>query len=391
MSGVNSFDNSPFSGLRREKSDLVCLYGAGDAGRLIYELLGICNIKIDYFLDNNPDKWGSYVVDGVKCIPPKDVVHKNKCIVIVCINWRGYLNLCSKAKQDGFNRFFELAEVIDELLLNHRELICGFVKCLSNYESDVDVIFPSCINSTPRVLGKADQIIVKKKIAVYTASFGDYDELYLPKYNSDNIDYYFVSDQKPAKLGVYHWIDGKKVIPENISSPIMRNRFAKMHPKSILSDYDYTIYVDSNLEIIDDLSVFIRNSRTGISVHTHYNRDCLYYEAMQVVNYKRIVWEDAYDQIMRYLNDGFPLHFGLGEMPVIAIDHTKPSADVIMNAWWEEFNRGALRDQLSFMYVVWKLGCTADDIASIGTEYRESDRFIHHLHKAQSEMVSRIL
>ena len=73
-----------------------------------------------------------------------------------------------------------------------------------------------------------------------------------------------------------------------------------------------------------------------------------------MANYKRVKKYELLTQINRYLNEGFPLHYGMTEMPVIARFHNEPLCKKIMEEWWEEFNHTALRDQLSFMYVMWK-------------------------------------
>ena len=367
----------------------IYLYGAGDAGKITHKLLDLCGIKVDAFLDNSPEKKNKEIVSGVKCSLPKEVVNKNDCIVFICINWCRNEELFERAISDGFTRFCELSDLLDDVLLYNREVLKAFVEYIGNYNSDIDIIFPRMIESNYKTLGAYKPIPKKGKTAIYTGSFGGYDEVYEPKYLSDDIDYYYVSDEKTEGLDVYKWIDAKKIIPKDITSPILRNRFIKMHPKGIFPSYDRTIYMDANLEVIDDVTQFICDSKTGVSVHSHYNRDCIYYEAMQLANYKRIPWQDAYDQMVKYLDEGFPIHYGLGEMPVIAIDHTKLDADIIMDEWWKELNRGAMRDQLSFMYVLWKLGYTSDDIASIGNEYRKSELFVLHKHNYISKMVSK--
>lgn len=57
----------------RESGKKICAFGAGSGGCAIaisYENLGI---GIDYFCDNDPDKWGKVVYNDIKCISPKEL------------------------------------------------------------------------------------------------------------------------------------------------------------------------------------------------------------------------------------------------------------------------------------------------------------------------------
>ena len=386
---INRF-NGTISNLNKasESGTKIYLYGAGDAGKITYQLLDICGVKVDAFLDNNPDKKDTVVAGDVKCCTPQEVDNKNTCVVFVCINWCRYDSLYEQAKTDGFSQFCELSDVIDDVLLYNRQYLQEFIRYLGEYDTDIDIIYPGRIEKKHTLLGKAKPMEKDRKIAVYTGSFGDYDDVFEPKFLREDIDYYYISDVRPNVLNVFQWIDAHNIIPNDITSPILRNRYIKMHPHRIFPEYDRTIYMDTNLEITGDMTQCICSSDTGISVHNHYNRDCIYYEAMQLANYRRIPWQDSYNQIVKYLDEGFPIHYGLGEMPVVAIDHTHPDADKIMEEWWDELNKGAMRDQLSFMYVLWKLGYTAKDVASIGDEYRKSNYFILHKHNYTSKMVS---
>ena len=112
MKWTDSLEDSIISALRSSITNMICLYGAGDAGRLIYKLLSKCNVKVDCFLDNNPSKWGINIVDGIKCFSPGDIAHKEHCLVMVCINWRSYQKLYSKAERDGFNSFLEIFTIL---------------------------------------------------------------------------------------------------------------------------------------------------------------------------------------------------------------------------------------------------------------------------------------
>ena len=368
----------------------IALYGAGNAGEAIYNILKKCGVYPDLFIDNDEKKQGTIICDDVNCVAPHDIIQKENIILIISVSWSGYNSLYKKAQEDGFINFFELSDVLDDVFLNHRDLLKDIFSFLFEYKPTVDIIIPSGISGIQHTgLGCSEILETKDKICVYTGLFGDYDVYHKPQVYPENIDYYFISDNQLKDCEPVYWINARQVIPEEIASPILRNRYIKMHAADIFPGYKYAIYVDANLEIVEDLSKLLHKCKSGISVFTHYNRDCLFYEALQIVNFKRIIWSDAYNQVIKYLSEGMPLHYGLGEMPVIVMDLTNSICKKVMKEWWIEFEKGALRDQLSFMYVIWKNGLSSLDITSLGNDYRFADEFVFYTHILPSLLKSK--
>ena len=239
----------------------------------------------------------------------------------------------------------------------------------------------------PEIHTEFDDGVSGKRIAVYTSVFGDYDTVYPPQFYSDGIDYFYISDHRPEDIGEYKWIDARQFIPMDVIGPVKKNRWVKMHPHIIFPRYECSIYVDGVVEITKDISGYLHRNKTGISVFKYYNRDCLYFEALQMVNYKRIPMEEVLYQIERYLDEGFPMHYGMTEMPVIARFHHNPICIKLMEDWWNEFNKTALRDQLSFMYVMWRNGLGIGDLSLIGIDFRMADEYNYHQHIKDSKYV----
>lgn len=363
----------------KEKGNIIILYCAGLHGIEFKKILNILDIDVDFFCDNNCKKINSYI-DNVKCISPQMVHLYNNYCIIICTGIENYEKMYIKAKNQLLLNIIDFRKIFDSIIsdINMMKIVIE-----KRYKWIAADLFYT--NIERKVYDKIEPIkINKNRIAVYTSCFGKYDDIILPKYFSDNIDYYFISDEVPSLNSSYNWIDAKKIIPANIISPIKRNRYIKMHPDIIFPQYKYSIYVDANIEIKGDLSTFICRSRSGICVFLHSRRDCLYYEAMTIVNYKRIVPEDAILQISKYLKEGMPLHYGLTEMPVIVREHNNPLCKKIMKEWWIEFQNGSQRDQLSFTYVLWKNGLTLNDLAILGSNVRSSDKLKFHKHHKDS-------
>ena len=210
----------------------------------------------------------------------------------------------------------------------------------------------------------------KTKVAVYTALYGDYDQIKKIKATNPLCDYYIFTDQKVPddcgwQLKEYEFSDSFN------DNPVLKNRFLKMHPHLLFPEYDFSIYIDASIAI--ELDIFRFLSRIGdksIALFKHHaGVKCLYDEAERV---KRIglVKPDIVDkQMSRYKNEGFPSNYGFYECGIIVRKHTNVDCISIMNTWWKEFVSESKRDQLSFMYSVWKNNKTTKDIACLGLTF----------------------
>ena len=289
----------------------------------------------------------------------------------------------------GYRNIANLNDLTDDIIINNSSLYLELIEWFQHFP-------PSEFFYTPKP--NRNNIPVEKelntydsKIAVYTGIFGGYDGICRPEVHPDNIDYYYVSDDEPEDAYPYVWIDAKKIIPPDIFSPIKRNRYIKMHPHIFFPDYKYSIYVDGNIKIKGDLSRFIPSKKPGISAFMHPTRDCLFYEGITIVNFRRVIAADVCRQMKKYLNEGMPIHYGMAEMMVIARNHMEPICIKIMEEWWNEFNKEAQRDQLSFMYVMWKNGLDVTDICSLGPNSRENPLIEIIKHDVESQAISNTL
>lgn len=390
--------------LKMQKADgrKVIIYCAGLHGILFYNVLKICGIAVDLFSDSDRRKWGTAVVDDIVCVSPKSLKSYD-CVGFICVGKKHYQEIYEFVCKGKLFEVLEISSVVDDLVSHNRKLyfevlrghamqqpadifydlhpnqgsVCRLTEeqfrntAEHNVQStgtDTDtVIDTDTVTDTVKMNGNQNG----KKAAVYTAVFGGYDSFCLPKYVSREMDYFYVSDIKPKGLPAYfHWIDAREIIPEHISSPVKRNRFVKMHPHLFLADYSFSVYIDGNVTVKDDISDLLRGSRTGIAVFMHPMRECIYYEALSIVNFKRVNIDDVCRQMNRYFEEGMPFRYGLAEMPVIVREHMKKECVDVMETWWQEFDTESQRDQLSFMYALWKNRFGLDDLACLGYDVR---------------------
>lgn len=372
----------------RQKQDgkKVIIYCAGLHGILFYDVLKICGVSVDFFSDSDSRKWGRDIVDGMTCVSP-DSLKEYDCVGVICVGKPHYNEIYEFICEEKLFEIIEISSVIDELILHHRRLYFEILRSHAR-KKPADIFYDLYPNKKPVETGMMKTDGDKKKTAVYTAVFGGYDAACFPEYQNQDMDYFYVSDIKPEGLPeYYHWVNAGDIIPAGITSPIKRNRYIKMHPHLFLKNYQYSIYLDGNITVKGDLSGFLCGSRTGIGVFMHPMRECVYYEALSIVNFKRVDVEDVCRQMNRYFEEGMPCRYGLAEMSVIVREHMKKECVVVMETWWREFDRESQRDQLSFMYALWKNKFGLDDLASLGENVRQCGQIEFRGHIRESREV----
>lgn len=196
----------------------------------------------------------------------------------------------------------------------------------------------------------------KNKLVVYTCITGGYDTLREVKYLSPNVDYICFTDNAALKSKTWKILP----LPADLlseKSVIKRQRFIKILPHKYLSEYDSSLWVDSNIEIIGDLYDFFKKydlNKKILYVNKHPSRDCIYREQLAVIRLKKDTFENTSEQINRYRDEGFPEHYGLAETNILLRKHNDKRCVSLMEAWANEIRQGSHRDQLSFNYCVWK-------------------------------------
>ena len=213
------------------------------------------------------------------------------------------------------------------------------------------------------------------KIAVYSCITGGYDSVIEPLHTEPGTDYFMFTDGEV--LGGSQWkkIDITKFKEYRELSPAQLNRKIKILPFRYLPDYDYTIYIDGNIEIIAPLSPLIEEmGNHAFGVHYHRTRDCIYDELVQILYLQKADPVTVKQQVSAYKKEGFPRHFGLYENSLLIRKHGDEEVRQLMEAWWEEFLRYPARDQLSLPYVIWKTGYDRRKIHIVGRNILKNPR-----------------
>ncbi len=208
---------------------------------------------------------------------------------------------------------------------------------------------------------------MRNRLVVYTALFGDYDDLIEPKENYEGCDFICFTDQQYLKSDIWEI----RLIKECDMPPNMMNRKYKILPHLFLSEYEWSLYVDANIAILNNPHELANKYLTkyDMAVPKHFARGCVYEEAKECVVLGKTKYDETKKQMDCYREDDFPVQFGLGENNILIRKHNSEKVVKIMSDWWDELNTQTKRDQLSFAYVLWKNGekfCFMDESAREG-------------------------
>ena len=90
---------------------------------------------------------------------------------------------------------------------------------------------------------------MKKDFVVYTVLVGGYDEVLQPVVVDERFDYIlFSNDFKESNIGIWR----VRQIPKVVMDDSKRlSRYPKTHPETMLSDYKASLYIDANIQILD--------------------------------------------------------------------------------------------------------------------------------------------
>jgi|TARA_R110000851_G_scaffold162382_1_gene306115 hypothetical protein len=197
------------------------------------------------------------------------------------------------------------------------------------------------------------------KRIVYTSIFGEYDKV--TKQSSDGWDWKCFSEENSIPL----YEDNNR----------NAKRF-KVLPHRHLQNYEYSIFIDGNMDVRGNLDDLIEKylSDSNVAFFSHKNnkldsRNCAYEEAQTILdlgakNMKLTPGRGMYNykdnpkiivkQFDKYSKLNYPENNGLITGMVILRRHNEKDCIQTMEDWWKEIKYGSKRDQLSFNYCAWK-------------------------------------
>lgn len=230
---------------------------------------------------------------------------------------------------------------------------------------------------------------------VYTSLTGSIDKLKNPQFVLKGWDYICFSNDivTTEKNNVWQI----RSIPFNSKNSRRLSRFAKIKAHEVLTNYDYSLYLDANVEIVSDTILHRINQLIEedqlISLIPHPVRDCIYDEIQECI----IIGKEfarPLKKIRNYLKENnYPKHFGLFENGLMLRKHNDPKMIELNNCWWDLYINFSQRDQVSLGFLMWKYNIQCVAFFPKGISVRNSPAIEFHKHKIsiQSKIKIRLI
>mgnify|MGYP007101844054 CR=1 FL=1 len=231
------------------------------------------------------------------------------------------------------------------------------------------------------------------RYVIYTVLTGAYEDILQPLLIDNRFDYVlFSNDFKEKEIGVWQIRPIPPVVDINDNKRL--SRYPKSHPKTMLSEYAASLYIDANIQIADkwvydriialvDLGV----EHAGIKLLLT-GRDDIYRHAYDMCAMRTEHDMNAIRQCHALYKLGFPEHFGLNENNVIFRLHTELMKKVDEEWWWWITNY-SYRDQFSYMYCLWKHQIPRKYFLPEGLDAHNNSYFVFTHHNANKTVNAR--
>lgn len=178
-----------------------------------------------------------------------------------------------------------------------------------------------------------------KNIVIYTGIFGGHGRGLKVKIPG-SLDYY---DFVPF-LGNGDRMDARKI---------------KHLPHRYLSEYEISMWIDGDIEILSDIYPMITNlmkkSNFVCLAHPQEKKGLtIYKEAERCITFRRGCPHKVKAQMEAYKKAGCPIDTPVISSTILIRRHNAAEIVKFSEAWWKEIQKHSSRDQVSFPYVAWK-------------------------------------
>ena len=204
-----------------------------------------------------------------------------------------------------------------------------------------------------------------KKGVIYTCIAGEYDDLIQHTCINHNYDYVCFTDNndmiEKKQIGVW------QILPLvfNKLDNIKNARWHKVHPHVLFPNYEKSIWIDSNSDILTSklFQLIENNVSKPLLVPLHFSRDCIYDECQACIMCEKESEQNANAMQAFLKSHNMPENYGLNETNILIRNHLNPQIIAIMEQWWDFIEKYSKRDQLSFSYVLYKNDITVPSIS----------------------------
>ena len=199
--------------------------------------------------------------------------------------------------------------------------------------------------------------------AIYTVITGNYDTIKQPLVLTPGADYFLFTNNLTIKdAGVWKVVHipslniGSRSEKEN---NILLSRKVKMLAHEYLpKGVDVSIYVDADMLIKRPLTEILGSLKghTLMAACRHSYCASIREEVNDLINKGMVDAKQVEAQWKQYVEWGFKDDLGISENGILIRKHNNARVIELMELWWNEYQQGCLRDQVSLMPCMHKFG-----------------------------------
>ena len=189
------------------------------------------------------------------------------------------------------------------------------------------------------------------KKVIYTVIVGDYDIIKPPLVKNSNWKYIVLKNNHSIS-DLNGWDEVIDFNDDKIIDPRILSRKPKILPHYYLSNFNYSIYHDANIQINYNPDVlFNLYKKFDMALGAHPGRNCVYKECLRC----KEIGKDSIENIVRMENflrmNNFPRKNGLTSNGVL-FRWNNNKVNELMEYWWQFIENFTYRDQLSLGYAI---------------------------------------
>jgi hypothetical protein len=194
---------------------------------------------------------------------------------------------------------------------------------------------------------------VTNKIVVYTAIYGNRDDLKEPSVELEGCSLVCFTDNESLRSKSFDL----RVCPPTDSDLVRSAQFFRILPHRFFPDFEYSLWIDGSVvfkkgDIRLLIDRYLRDH--DMALFAHPDRDCVYDEAEAWISNRNEEPGLIRAQMEHYRKEGYPPHNGLVAGGIILRRHLSPEVVRVDEDWWKEISHFSRRAQLSFNYVAWR-------------------------------------
>jgi len=231
-----------------------------------------------------------------------------------------------------------------------------------------------------------------RRIVLFTAIFGEYDNLLLPERIDPSIDYVCFTDRPRNDYGIWQIRSAPYYHPD----PTRIARWVKTHPHELFPGYEAAVWLDANIILKGDIQSYVerverQGAQLGLIPHPH--RSCFYDEAEACKRLKKDASKLIDRQVEEYRKAGLPLKQALYETGFMIVRLKEAGIGDALHLWWQQIERFTRRDQLGLAWVTYRYpDLRIVPLLPEGASVRDHEDFLYFRHSfAQALVIPEVL